>query len=164
MSSLNGPRQAVLVTCRAEVAVMGIQKEKDNIITLAWHMPVSHSPSLYALAVGRQRFSAGMIQKSKCFAVNFMPAELEKEVLLCGRKSGSSSDKFALCNFKKVECTTIDCARIKEAVGYLECELVQEIEAGDHIIFIGKVLKSGLLEDKKRLFHIKDDIFTTTNR
>ena len=164
MSSLNGPRQAILVTSSAEVKVMGIQKEKDNIITLAWHMPVSHNPNLYAIALGKQRFSTGIIQKSKCFAVNFMPAELEKEILLCGRKSGISSDKFKLCSFRKVECTTIECPRIKEAIGYLECELVQEIEAGDHIIFIGKVLKSELSEDKKRLFNIKDDIFTTTKR
>ena len=162
MSVLHGARQVVLVSCRGSAEILGKKVEKDNIMALDWHMPTSFQPQMYAISVGKQRFSAGMISKSKCFAVNFMPAGMQKEIVLCGTNTGARADKFKLCSFSKLQCSTIDCPRIKEAIGYLECEVVSEIETGDHIIFVAKVSKSELLQDKKRLYHVEGDMFTTT--
>lgn len=151
MSELTGARQVVLVTSRHE--------GKDNIITLAWHMQTSFEPELYAVSIGKSRFSCGMIEKSKCFCINFMPASLKKEIIHCGSCSGRSHDKFGETKLEKEECEKINCPRIKEALGYAECSLVKEIDTGDHVIFVGKVLKSKILKKGKRLFHIEGDKF-----
>ena len=70
-------------------------------------------------------------------------------------------DKFEMCGLTEVEAKAVDGVRIKEASGYLECEVINEVDAGDHIIFVGKVLNSEEKSDGKRLFQ-KGRSFTTT--
>ena len=114
-------------------------------------MPTSFSPQLYAISVGKTRFSCKLIQKSKAFVVNFMDIKNEKEVLFCGTNSGEHIDKFKESGLTKEEAEKLDCARIKEALAYAECEVINEIETGDHIIFVGKVLTSDVKKHGKRI-------------
>ena len=151
MSELTDPRQVILVSCREEMDIMGKKEVKDNIITIAWHMPVSFNPQLYAVSIGKTRFSCSIISKSKAFAVNFVPFSLADKALIVGTKSGVHIDKFKESGLTKEECSSIDCPRIKEAVGYMECEVINEVDAGDHIIFIGKVLNSHIKKSCDRL-------------
>lgn len=162
MQEITGPRQVILVTSRAETEIMGKKQEKDNIFALSWHMPLSFEPELYAISAGKKRFSTKLIKQSGVFCVNFMPYSFEKEVLFCGRNSGEHIDKFKESGLEKESCEKIDCARIKQASAFLECEVADEIEAGDHIIFVGRVVKSALLNDKKRVFQLSGNQFTTT--
>ena len=155
MPEIVGPRQVILVTCRDE--------GKDNIITLAWHMPTSFHPSLYAISVGKTRFSHQMIKNSGAFCVNFMSADFKKEMEVCGSVSGRDTDKFKESGFEKESCGKIDCPRIKEALGYLECEVVESLETGDHTIFIGKVIDSGTKGPGRRLYHITGSEYTTSS-
>ncbi len=157
MSELTDPRQVILVTCREEMDIMGKKEVKDNIITLAWHMPVSFNPNLYAIAVGKTRFSCSVISKSKAFVVNFVPFKLKEQVLICGTKSGMHIDKFKEANLTKEEAKNVDCPRIKESLAYMECEVINEVDAGDHIIFIGKVLNSEIKGKEKRLLQKDND-------
>ncbi|PIP17794.1 MAG: hypothetical protein COX43_02315 [Parcubacteria group bacterium CG23_combo_of_CG06-09_8_20_14_all_35_9] len=154
MTTLTNPRQTILLTSR--------WKEKDNVMTLDWHTPLSFKPMMYAVSVGKTRFSLNLVQESKVFVVNFMSKDFEKEVLFCGRQTGKNLDKFKECAFEKEEAKTIDCPIIKQALGYLECKVEKEIEVGDHILFIAKVTHSEIREYGKRLFHLFSDKFTTT--
>lgn len=154
MPEIDGPRQVILVTCR--------DKGKDNIITVAWHMPTSFDPSLYAISVGHTRFSHGMIKDSGVFCVNFMSAGHKKAMEVCGSASGKGTDKFRLSGLVKDECRQIDCPRIKESLGFLECRVVQAIETGDHTIFVGEALRSEMTGRANRLYHITGNDFTTT--
>ncbi|MBN1502789.1 flavin reductase family protein [Candidatus Woesearchaeota archaeon] len=156
------PRQTVLVTCRAKYNNFGKDEIKDNIIALDWHIPLSFKPLMYGISAGKTRFSCELISRSKCFAVNFMSIDFQKEVLFCGRHTGRHMDKFTEAGLTKKDCDKIDCARIKEALAYIECEVVDEIDTGDHVLFIGKVAASALLNQGKRIFHIVGDDFTTT--
>lgn len=162
--SIYNPRQTVLVSCRGEVKDKFTEKKaiKDNIIVLDWHMPLSFQPFLYAISIGKTRFSLNLIKESKVFVVNFMPLHLKDDVLFCGRNSGEHLDKFKETSLTKEESEKIECSRIKQALAFLECEVIQEIESGDHILFIGKVVHSDEKEKAKRIFHTEDDEFTTT--
>lgn len=161
ISEISGPRQTVLITTRAEVKkkFTSETEEKDNIMTAAWHMPVSFKPPLYAVSIGKERHSSDMIKNSKTFAVNFVSPEMEKEALECGTVSGELIDKFDRAGLEKKECEKIDCPIIKKASAFLECEVINEISAGDHIIFIGKVVNSKIIKKSSRLFQIKENKF-----
>lgn len=159
---LTGAREAVLVTSKAEVDILGKKTEKENIVTIAWHMPLSYDPLMFAIALSDKRFSHKLISKSKAFAVNFLPASFKKQILFCGRNSGELIDKFEKSGLTKEDSEKIDCPRIKEAVAFLECEVVEEVKAGDHIVFIGKVLNSGQKKKAKRLYHLGGDKFIST--
>lgn len=154
ITTLTNPRQTILVTCRWQ--------GKDNIITMDWHTPLSFNPMMYAISVGKTRYSLELIRQSRVFVVNFMIKDYEKEVLYCGRHSGKNLDKFTKTNLEKEGAEKIDCPRIKQALGFLECQVVDEIEIGDHVLFIAQVVSSGLKAQGKRLFHLWGDKFTTT--
>jgi flavin reductase (DIM6/NTAB) family NADH-FMN oxidoreductase RutF len=152
--TLTNPRQTILLTSRAE--------GKDNIITLDWHAPLSFDPMMYAVSIGKTKYSSELVRKSKVFVVNFMSKDFEKEILFCGRHSGKNFDKFKEAGLEKEEAESIDCPRIKQALGYLECKIEKEIEVSDHFLFIAKVQKAELKRKDKRLFHLFEDKFTTT--
>jgi flavin reductase (DIM6/NTAB) family NADH-FMN oxidoreductase RutF len=154
ITDATNPLQTMLLTCRAD--------GRDNIITLDWHMPLSFEPMMFAVSIGKTRYSLEIVRSSKVFVANFMGHVSENGVLFCGRNSGRNADKFASCGLKKEEAKTVDCPRIVEALAYLECEVVNEIEFGDHILFAGKVTHAEVKKDGKRLFHLAGDKFTTT--
>jgi len=154
ITTLTNPLQTILLTCRAQ--------GKDNIMTLDWHMPLSFSPMMYAVSIGKTRFSLNLVRRSKVFVVNFMSRDYEKEILYCGRHSGKNIDKFKETGLEKEEAKKIDCPKIKQALGYLECKIEKEIEVGDHILFVARVLHAELKKRDKRLFHLFADKFTTT--
>jgi flavin reductase (DIM6/NTAB) family NADH-FMN oxidoreductase RutF len=146
------PRQVILVSSR--------YRGKDNVMTLSWHSPASFEPELYAIFVGRKRYSYEMIKKSKCFCVNFISAGDGELALIAGRKSGRDFDKFS--KIEKEECSEIDCPRLKKALAYMECEVTDEFQMGDHAVFLGKVVKKEEVKEGDRLFQVEGDTFTTT--
>ena len=103
-----------------------------------------------------------MLRKSESFVVNFIPYRLKDKALICGRNSGKLIDKFKETGLTKKEASTIDCPIIKQSLAYIECSILSELDAGDHTIFIGKVLKSEEIKKGKRLYHTEGDKFTTT--
>jgi flavin reductase (DIM6/NTAB) family NADH-FMN oxidoreductase RutF len=162
MSELTKPRQIILISSKAEIDVFGKQILKENLTAIDQHMPCSNNPKLYAINLSKISFSYRLIKKSNVFIVNFVSNNLAEEAKICLTRHGDHTDKFKETNLTKVEGETVDCPSVKEALGYLECEVVEEIETGDHITFIGKILREFLKEDDKRLFHLGDHQFSTT--
>lgn len=156
------PNQAVLISTRGNAQLLGKKVSKDNIMTAAWHCPLSFDPPLYGVSIGKARFTHKLIQDSKVFAVNFMPHERKEEVLYCGKASGAEADKFEKACLTKEECETIDCCKVAEAAAQLECEVIDSSETGDHTFFVGKILKNTPKTDKRRLLYKGKGEFTTT--
>ncbi len=151
------PRQTIVATCRS--------RGFDNGITLSWHSPLSFSPFLYGILVGKSKKSLEMIRQSRVFCVNFLSEEMEKTALLFGTKSGHKIDKFNEGKVAKQECEAIDCPRISGCSSYIECRLKDEFEVGDHFLLVGKVIKEAEGSGKKKLFQSNlsgSFTFTTT--
>ncbi len=142
------PRSVVLITAR-----LG---GKDNVMPADWHIPLSLNPKLYAIALDAKNYSTSIINETGEFAVNFMPASFEKEIVACGNISGRENDKFQLLKLIKAEAKTINAPVIQDAYGYLECKVTETHPAGDHTLFIAKVLYEKLDKDpeKLQLYHI----------
>jgi len=161
MQPIPNPRHVVLITSRGRAKVMGKEIEKDNVMALDWQTQVSFSPLLWTISVGKTRFTSQLISQARCFCINFMPYSMKDIVLKAGSMSGEHTDKFKELGLEKDECEKIECPKLRAATGIIECEVENIIEAGDHYIYIGKVLKSNVRDDK-RLLHISNDKFTTT--
>ncbi|HLC46116.1 MAG TPA: flavin reductase family protein [Candidatus Nanoarchaeia archaeon] len=164
-SSASLPRQIALITTEGETELLGKTIERQSITTVSWHTPVSYEPQLYGVALGKESFSLELIKKSQVFAVNFMAPGFSKQALFCGRHSGKGIDKFSETKLTAVECGKIHCVRIKEASAWIECEVQELVEVGDHIFVIGRVLNCEGDVLGKRLFQAYSDEekrFTTT--
>ena len=159
MTKLTKPRQAVLVTSKGVVNVFGKDKEINDLIAVDSHMPCSKKPFMYAIAVGNERVSKQLIESSKVFVVNFIPAGLSEQASYCESHSAAHFDKFKATKLTVEDGEKVDCCKVKEAIGYLECEVVEELETGDKTVFIGKVLHKEFKGDSERLFCLDDDKF-----
>jgi len=141
-----------------EQVVIAIAKDKAgraNPVTLGWTMIVSGNPPMMAIAVASRHYSIGTIRHSKCFTIAYPSSEMADAALFFGSRSGRDVDKFAKFECKTEPAKAIDSVLLAEAVANFECTLESETEAGDHIIFVGKVVSSHTnTEPKKRLYTI----------
>ena len=157
------PRQMVLLTCRGRHTVMGRETEKDDIVPCSWHSPVSSHPPMYAVFLEKNLMAVSIVRDSGCFVVNFMPFSAVNVIKRAMGVSGEFLEKCDALGVHDVACEKlVDCFKLKEALGWLECEVVEEKELGDHVMFIGRVLASFLEHDDKRAFHVDGNKFTTT--
>ena len=127
------PMQTVLVTCNNE-------KRETNIITIAWHTPISKIPPLYAVSVAPSRYSHDLIKNNKEFVINFVHFDMIENAHFCGTHSGRSTDKIDKTKLTLVPSKTIKVPYIKECFAHLECKLVKNYTIGDHTLFIGEVV------------------------
>ncbi|MEM4282534.1 MAG: flavin reductase family protein [Candidatus Woesearchaeota archaeon] len=155
--------QIILVSCRGRPVIHGKELEHDELFPVTWHCPASQNPPMYLIAVSAKA-EIEILRQAGCFVVNFIPFELAAATIKCARSIHlHHTDKWRDAGLTKGQAEKIDAPLVKEAAGWLECQLAQEIQLGDHMLFIGRVLNS-VLEKKfvKRLFHLEGEKFTTT--
>jgi flavin reductase (DIM6/NTAB) family NADH-FMN oxidoreductase RutF len=124
------------------IAIAKDQQGKYNPITLGWTMLVSHDPPMMAIAVGKTRYSLEAIRAAKEFVISFPSTTMASDAAFHGTKSGRDADKLTTAKTKTQPATAIDCVLLTDAVANFECELKGEMEAGDHVIFVGEVVVS----------------------
>jgi len=137
------PMRIVLITAR--------HKEKDNIMPAAWCYPMSADPPLFGVAIAKKRFTYGLIHGSKAYGINLASPDMKDGVKICGSTSGSGADKFRLAGWKRENGSKT--VLIADAPASIECEVIDEYEAGDHVIFVGKAIKVVKRREAKGLYH-----------
>ena len=133
-----------------EQITIAIAKDADgkhNPITISWTMLTSIEPPMMAISVGKERYSAGTLRQAREFVVSLPSAQMSKDAVFHGTKSGRDVDKLAECGTKTQPASKIDSVLLADAVANFECELVSEHETGDHIIFVGRVVATHMHRD-----------------
>ena len=142
-----------------EAIVLAIAKDADgkaNPVTIGWSCIVSGSPPMLMIALAPKRHSVKAIRHSKCFTLVFPSSEMAEETLFFGTHSGRDVDKLQATGSKRSPAVEIDSVILDDAAANFECVLENEIVAGDHILFIGKVVASHMnTEKKERLYTIE---------
>lgn len=115
-------------------------KGKYNPMTVGWFMPVSMKPPMMAVCVGKTRYTAGAIRSSGEFVLAFLSEPQADLARFFGTHSGFTTDKLASVRCNTLKAEKIDNRLIADAVANFECKVRQEIDAGDHIIFLGEVV------------------------
>jgi flavin reductase (DIM6/NTAB) family NADH-FMN oxidoreductase RutF len=124
------------------IAIARNGRDKYNPITLGWAMQCSHEPPMWAISVGRTRYSLQVIREAGEFVLAFPSEHQENATLLFGTQSGRSVDKLVEAGAVTRPATRIDGVLLDEAVANFECRVAGEVDAGDHVIFVGEVLAS----------------------
>ncbi len=130
---------AVMVSCAEE--------GKYNIITVAWAGTVCTNPPMLSISVRPERFSYGMIARTKEFVVNLTTKELVRACDYCGVKSGRDVDKFKETGLLAEAATYVKAPLIAQSPVNIECRVKQIVKLGSHDMFLSDVL--GVHVDKK---------------
>jgi flavin reductase (DIM6/NTAB) family NADH-FMN oxidoreductase RutF len=132
---------------------------KDNIITVAWNVPLAHSRPLVGVCISKDSYSHGLIERGGEFVINLPTEELIEKIIFCGTVSGRDVDKFKAARLTRVEAEEVKPPLIGECVAHIECKVVDQIDAADHTLFIGEVVAAsaerGVLEETIDLNRIK---------
>lgn len=138
---LNNDIASRLVNCGEVILISSGYQNKANIITCAWHMPLSKTPPLLAIALAKGHFSSELITKSREFVINVPHWALLDKVMLCGSVSGRQKDKFKEAGFTPQKTSLLkETPKIRECIANIECKLSSIKEAGDHFIFFGEAV------------------------
>ncbi len=137
------------------VAIARDAEGKYNPITLGWAMVASGEPPMMAVSIGKTRWSAGAMRQAREFVIAFPSEAQQDEVMLYGTRSGRDEDKLAAAGARTTAAGSIDCVLLADAVANFECRLVGEMDAGDHIIFLGQVVRAHRNDaDMRRLYTV----------
>jgi len=163
----NGPQHKVQtdpVAAALELFPYGLyiigSRGSDNVngMMADWVMQVSFQPRLIACSLERNSTTLRNLRETGAFTVNILSA-LDKAlaVKFCqpreaakiqGRSEEASAmiyDKLSGIPYRGSEFT--DCPVLDDALGYVECEVDQLIETGDHVVAIGRVIGGAALRD-----------------
>ena len=136
----------------------------DNIngMMADWVMQVSFEPRLVACSLERDSTTLRNLRESSVFSVNLLDsedAELARRFAqprdaakIQGRSDNAGQvihDKLRGVAHQPGEHT--ECPVLEDALAYLECEVTQFIEAGDHVIALGQVVDAAVLREGEPL-------------
>ena len=113
----------------------------DHAMTANWLTQVSFEPEIVALAVEKDSFTRQLIEESKVFAVSILKSG-QKAVaghFAKAEEHGMEGHRFGT---KKTGAPVFE-----EGSAYLDCRVVDSKPAGDHIVFFGEIVDSGMLDE-----------------
>lgn len=139
-----------------EQIVIAIARDKEgkaNPVTLGWTMIASGNPPMMAIAVAAGHYTVKAIEHSKCFTIVYPSAGMADLALFFGSRSGRDIDKLAESRCPTEPAKEIDSVLLSDAVANFECTEESRIQAGDHVIYIGRVVAAHInVEPKPRLY------------
>ena len=123
-----------------------------NGMIAAWTTPVSHSPPLVGVSIAPKRYTYELIKESGEFTLNIMSKEYAKQINFLGTVSGRDrKDKLRESGLTISKSKKVKAPHVEEALAVLECKVEKEVEAGDHVFFIARILeayaKSGVFDE-----------------
>lgn len=133
IAALLTPCPVILVTCCSA-------KGSPNVLSVAWHTPLSYDPPLLGVGIDIRRSSHDVIQSSGEFGLNVMSIESQAVIEYCGNHSGRDTDKINTANLELCPAHQIRTPMIARAIAHIECVMVDQIRTGDHTFFIGRAL------------------------
>jgi len=137
-----------------ERTVFVISYDKKNNrpsgMVAGYNTKCSSVPAMFAVGLWKKGYTNKLIRQSKEFVVAVPNKKLEKAVEFFGSTHGDKVNKFMETKLKTLPAKHLKSPLLVEATINLECKLVKEIDSGDHIIFIGKIL-AAYHNDKKKI-------------
>ena len=139
-------RNAMGNFCTGIVIATGIFQGKPAGFAAQSFVSVSLDPALVAFCPGKQSTSWPKLRESGHFCINILAADQLAMCDLMARSGGDNgADKFADVQWRP---GLTGSPILHNTLGYVECQLDAEHEAGDHTIAVGRVLDFGVQREE----------------
>ena len=131
-------------------AITAAHGGERGVFTANWLSQVSFEPPLVVLSVEIESATLPLIQASGRFAICPFAADQRQLAADLGRPRSRAGDKYAA-----FDLATIDTAQgvpiLADTLGYLICQVRNEIAAGDSVVILGEVIAAGVLNEGEPL-------------
>ncbi len=143
----------------------------SNAAPFSWTSPLSVNPPLFGFACSAKHDTWKNIQLNREFVVNLVGKEFGPLMHILEKDFPYEVSEIKEAGLTEMKAEKVKPPRIAEAFGWLECRMVNHMEASDHIWIVGEVLeaevKEGCVNDVlnvekvKPLNHIYGEAFVT---
>ncbi|MCI0541067.1 MAG: flavin reductase family protein [Verrucomicrobiales bacterium] len=131
--------------------VVGLRGRNDgdfNALVVSWLTQCSFDPPLIMIALRKGTRSYELIEPGAVFSVNLIDQsdrQLAREMVKPSRRVGDKIGRVGHVQGKT------GAPILREAFGYVECEVREITEPGDHALVIGEVIRAGKQEEGHQL-------------
>ncbi len=119
-------------------------------MTANWLTQVSFEPEIVALAVEKDAQSRRMIETARVFSVSILKSGQKEVAGEFAKAHKEQSEKFNFVR-KKTGAPVLS-----DAAAYLDCRVVDSHPSGDHVLFFGEVVDSGVLDESADPLTLKE--------
>lgn len=111
---------------------------------------VTAEPPQFAACCNKENFTAKLIQETGAYSISVLKQDASTSTIgTFGYKSGRDIDKLEKASHINGELGIP--VVTEDAIAYMECKLINTFDVGTHLIFIGEVIHSKVLDDSPPL-------------
>ena len=128
-------------------------EDKEDAVLASWVNQCAFDPPAVTIALATLRQASLLVEGAGAFIVNVLPKD---DMALLKYFSRPPEDIFkGVMTRKGLE----DIRILIDAVAYLECEVVQSMQAGDHVLYVGEIVGGKTLKGGDPYIHVRDNGF-----
>ena len=128
-------------------------EDKEDAVLASWVYQCAFDPPAVTIALATLRQARLLVEGAGAFIVNVLPKD---DMTLLKYFSRPPEDIFkGVMTRKGLE----DIRILIDAVAYLECEVVQSMQAGDHVLYVGEIVGGKTLKGGDPYIHVRDNGF-----
>ena len=131
-------------------------QNEESAMLASWFQQAAFEPPLITVAVNKSRPIGPIIDSSKKFCLSLFHTNQKELFSHFAKGFKPGEDPFEDISVMR---KTTACPIITEAMSFLECELVSVTEAGDHLLYLGRIVDAGVLDDGKSMVHTRSNGF-----
>jgi len=141
-------RRRLLWTMPSGLYVIGSRAgDRRNGMTLNWCTQVSFEPKLIGIGVEKPALTHELIATGGSFTVNIISRE-DRAIVRKFTKPVDVDEVARTLNGFPFHDGVTGAPVLDQAVGYLDCEVRQAVEVGNHTFFIGEVVDADFQQDE----------------
>ncbi|MCI0379033.1 MAG: flavin reductase family protein [Gemmataceae bacterium] len=122
----------------------------------SWVQQCSFEPPLITMAIRRDREISALFGKGQNITLNILEEGQTDMIVHFGKGFGLNEEAF---NGLEILRGGPGGPVLAEALAVLECQIVDRFAAGDHDLFLGKVMSGRLLDEGHPMVHVRKNGF-----
>ncbi len=130
-----------ILSPRCTVLISTADKDgKSNAAPFSFVTPVSSNPPLLLFAAAPARHTLANARETGEFVLNIVPESLLDKLWVCSKAFPKGVSEIKEAGLTERKSREVRAPSIEECVAWIECRLEFEIEAGDHVLVVGRVV------------------------
>lgn len=126
--------------------------EQETGMLASWVQQCSFDPPLISLAVRQGRFLADWLAAGVSFAVNVLDDTQTDMIVHFGRGFAPDEEPFSGLD---IERAGGGAPVLSDCLAYLECRAEASIPAGDHTLFVARIVGGRMLGEGHSMVHVR---------
>jgi flavin reductase (DIM6/NTAB) family NADH-FMN oxidoreductase RutF len=122
--------------------------ERRNGMTLNWATQVSFDPKWLGVGVEREALTHELIATSGVFSLCLIDREDRAIVRKFTKPVEVDLEARTLNGFAYLDGPVTAAPVLAQSVAYVECEVRQPVEVGNHTLFLGEIVNAAFLKDE----------------